>query len=89
MVPVIPFWLFNLLLGLTSMRTSVFFTATLLGMVPLTLVFTYTGSQLGALESLSISGIFTPGIIFALCLLAVFPFLARAIVNVARRLSGA
>jgi len=87
MVPVIPFWLLNLLLGLTSMRAPVFFIATLFGMVPLTLILAYTGSQLGEIESFSVAAIFSPGLIVALCLLAVFPLLARAIVKFARRYS--
>ncbi len=85
MVPVIPFWLLNLLMGMTSMRVSVFFIATLCGMVPITLILVYTGSQLGDIETFSMAAIFTPGLILSLCLLATFPFLARAIVRITRR----
>jgi uncharacterized membrane protein YdjX (TVP38/TMEM64 family) len=84
MVPVIPFWLLNLLVGLTSMRVSIFFIATLSGMVPIILILVYAGSQLGNIESFSMAAIFTPGLILSLCLLAAFPFLARAIVRVTR-----
>jgi len=86
MVPVIPFWLLNLVVGLTAMRIPVFMLATLLGMVPVTLILTYTGSQLGGIESFSMAEIFTPGLILALCLLATFPLAARAIVGLSRRL---
>ena len=85
MVPVIPFWLLNLLVGLTSMRVSVFMLATLSGMVPVMLILTYAGSQLGDIETFSMTAIFTPGLTLALCLLAVFPFLAKAIVGLVRR----
>lgn len=85
MIPVIPFWLLNLLVGLTAMRVGVFFVATLSGMIPLTLILAYTGDQLGAIESFSFAAIFSPGLILALCLLAAFPLLARAIVGFARR----
>lgn len=85
MVPVIPFWLLNLVIGLTSMRTPVFFTATLFGMIPVLLILSYTGSQLGAIDSFSMAAIFTPGLILALCLLAVFPLMARAVVSLVRR----
>ncbi len=88
MVPVIPFWLLNLLVGLTSMRASVFFVATLCGMVPITLILVYTGSQLGNIETFSMAAIFTPGLILSLGLLAAFPFLARAIVRFTRRLAN-
>lgn len=85
MVPVVPFWLLNLLVGLTSMRALIFMLATLFGMVPVTLILTYAGSQLGQVESFSMSAIFTPGMILSLCLLATFPFLAKAIVKLTRR----
>ncbi len=85
MVPVIPFWLLNLLMGMTSLRVSVFFIATLCGMVPITLILVYTGSQLGDIETFSMAAIFTPGLILSLCLLATFTFLARAIVRFTRR----
>lgn len=88
MVPVIPFWLLNLLVGLTSMRAPVFMLATLLGMVPVTLILSYAGSQLGQVESFSMAAIFTPGMILSLCLLATFPFLAKAIVGLTRRYAG-
>lgn len=85
MVPVVPFWLLNLLVGLTSMPVLVFMLATALGMVPVTLILTYAGSQLGQVESFSMAAIFTPGMILSLCLLATFPFLAKAIVKLAQR----
>lgn len=87
MIPVIPFWLLNLVVGLTSMRAGVFLLATLLGLVPVTLILTYAGSQLGDIESFSMAAIFTPGMILALGLLAAFPFLARAIVGLTRRIA--
>ena len=86
MVPIIPFWVLNLLMGLTSMRVSVFMLARLTGMVPVMLILTYTGSQLGDIETFSMAAIFTPGLILSLALLASFPFLAKAIVGYTRRL---
>ncbi len=85
MIPVIPFWLLNLLIGLTSMRVPVFMLATLGGMVPVMLILAYAGSQLGAIETFSMAAIFTPGLILSLTLLGSFPFLAKAIVGFARR----
>jgi len=85
---VIPFWLLNLLVGMTSMRASVFFVATLCGMIPITLILVYTGSQLGDIETFSMASIFTPGLILSLCLLAAFPFLARAMVRFTRRFAN-
>ena len=87
MIPVIPFWLLNLLIGLTSMRVPVFMLATLCGMIPVMLILAYAGSQLGEIETFSMSAIFTPGLILALTLLGSFPFLAKAIVAYTRRFS--
>ena len=80
------FRVLNLLMGLTSMPVPVFMLATFLGMVPVLLILTYTGSQLGDIETFSMAAIFTPGVILSLVLLASFPFLARAIVELTRRL---
>jgi len=88
MVPVIPFALLNVLVGLTSMRAPIFFISTLAGMIPILMVLTYTGSQIGNIESFSFSAILTPGLILSLCLLAAFPFLARAIVRLTRRIAN-
>jgi len=87
MIPVIPFWLLNLLVGLTSMRVPVFMLSTLLGMIPVVLILAFAGSQLGDIKDLSMAAIFTPGLILSLALLASFPFLARAIVALVRRLT--
>jgi uncharacterized membrane protein YdjX (TVP38/TMEM64 family) len=84
MIPVIPFWSLNLLMGLTSMRVPVFMLATLCGMVPVMLILSYTGSQLGEIESFSLAAVFTPGLVTALCLLATFPILTRVLVKLLR-----
>ena len=88
MIPVIPFWLLNLLVGLTTMRVPVFMLATLFGMIPVMLILAYAGSQLGEIETFSMAAIFTPGLILALTLLGSFPFLAKAIVAYTRRFSS-
>jgi uncharacterized membrane protein YdjX (TVP38/TMEM64 family) len=86
MIPVIPFGLLNLMVGLTSMPVGVFAVATLFGMIPVMLLLTFAGSQLGDIESFSFAAIFSPGIILALALLAVFPFAAKAIVKFSQRI---
>jgi uncharacterized membrane protein YdjX (TVP38/TMEM64 family) len=86
MVPIIPFWGINLLIGLTSMRVPVFMFATFCGMMPVMLILAYTGSELGEIDSISFSSIFTPGLLLSLALLASFPFIARAILAYVRRL---
>jgi len=84
MIPVIPFWLLNLLVGLTSMRVPVFMLATFCGMMPALLILAYTGSELGDIKSFSLGEVFTPGLILALSLLAAFPLLARALLKLVR-----
>jgi uncharacterized membrane protein YdjX (TVP38/TMEM64 family) len=85
MIPIIPFWSLNLLMGLTSMRVPVFMLATLFGMIPVLLILTYTGSELGDIDNISLSAVFTPGLLLSMALLASFPFIAKAIVGFLRR----
>jgi ABC-type sulfate transport system permease subunit len=54
-------------------------------MVPVLLIFAFTGNQLGNIESFSLAAVFSPGLLVALGLLASFPFLARALVGLTRR----
>ena len=85
MIPVIPFWSLNLLMGLTSMRVPVFMLATLFGMVPVMLILSYTGNELGEIAGFSLAAVLTPGLVLALCLLATFPLLARVLVKLLRK----
>ncbi|MGB5291566.1 MAG: TVP38/TMEM64 family protein [Lysobacterales bacterium] len=85
MIPVIPFWLLNLVMGLTSMRVPVFMLATFCGMMPVLLILTYTGDELGDIESFSFAEVFSPDLILALCLLASFPLLAKLLVKFVQR----
>jgi uncharacterized membrane protein YdjX (TVP38/TMEM64 family) len=85
MIPVIPFWLLNLLIGLTPMSASRFFVATFTGMMPITLILVYFGGRVGSIESISPRAIFTPGLLLSLALLASLPFIARRIVNLIQR----
>ncbi|MDD2932815.1 MAG: FAD-dependent oxidoreductase [Methylotenera sp.] len=79
LVPVVPFFLINLLMGLTTIRTLTFFWVSLVGMVAGTSVYANAGTQLAALTSLS--GILSPGLIGAFVMLAAFPWLTRWIVE--------
>lgn len=85
MVPVIPFWLLNLLMGLTRMKTSHFFLATLGGMVPITSILVHFGAELGAIEHYSISTVFTPDMIAALALVGTLPFAMRWLLGQIKR----
>lgn len=89
LVPLFPFFVINLLMGLLPIRVAPFYLVSQLGMLPGTAVYVNAGTQLGQLESLS--GILSPGLIGSFVLLAVFPYLARGIlgrVRARRALSG-
>ena len=79
LVPVFPFFLINLLLGLTQMRVWTFFWVSQLGMLAGTLVYVNAGTQLAQLTSLG--GILSPGLIGAFVLLGVFPLITRKLVD--------
>lgn len=75
LVPVIPFFAINLLMGLTSIKTVTYFVASFIGMAPGTMVFINAGTQLAKLDSLK--GLLSPALIASFVLLAVFPYIAK------------
>ncbi|MDD4946866.1 MAG: FAD-dependent oxidoreductase [Gallionella sp.] len=75
LVPLFPFFLINLLMGLTPMKTRTFYWVSQIGMLAGTLVFVNAGTQLAQLQSLS--GILSPGLLFSFVLLGVFPMIAK------------
>ena len=81
LIPVIPFFVINLVMGLMPIRIGVFYLISQLGMVAGTLVYVNAGAELGAVESLSAAGILTPGVVLSLLLLAAFPFVAKMLVG--------
>lgn len=75
LVPAFPFFLVNLLAGLTALKTRVFYLVSQIGMLPGTIVFVYAGTQLAQVDSLS--GILSPPLIGAFVLLGLMPLLMR------------
>lgn len=75
LVPVFPFFLINLAMGLTRLPVRTFWWVSQLGMLPGTLVYVNAGRELGQLESLG--GILSPGLIGAFVLLGLLPVLSR------------
>jgi uncharacterized membrane protein YdjX (TVP38/TMEM64 family) len=59
LVPIFPFFVINLVMGLTPMRTVTFCWVSQVGMLPGTAVYVNAGTQLGRIESLA--GILAPG----------------------------
>ncbi len=80
LIPAIPFFVINAVMGLTPMKASTFWWASQLGMLPATLVYVYAGSSvptLGKLAEQGTGGILTPKLLLAFALLGVFPIVAR------------
>lgn len=78
LVPLFPFFVINLLMGLTPIKTRTFYWVSQLGMLAGTVVYVNAGTQLAQLESLS--GILSPGLLASFTLLGLFPLLAKKIV---------
>ena len=79
LVPAFPFFVINLVMGLTTLRLWTFFWVSQLGMFAGTVVYVNAGTQLALIESAS--GIFSGGILFSFLLLAMLPFIGRKIVT--------
>lgn len=79
LVPVFPFFLINLLMGLVPIRAMTFYWVSQVGMLAGTLVYVNAGTQLARIDSLS--GIVSPGVLFSFVLLGVFPLIAKAVIG--------
>jgi len=79
LVPAFPFFVINLVMGLTAIKLRTFYWVSQLGMLAGTIVYVNAGTQLAQIESAS--GIFSPGIIFSFVLLALLPFVGRKLVT--------
>lgn len=77
LVPIFPFFLINLLMGLTHIRTVTFYWVSQLGMLAGTLVYVNAGTQLAHVDSLS--GILSLPVLLSFALLGVFPLAAKRI----------
>ncbi|PIP89317.1 MAG: dihydrolipoyl dehydrogenase, partial [Bdellovibrionales bacterium CG22_combo_CG10-13_8_21_14_all_38_13] len=75
LVPVVPFFLINLGMGLTKMRVFTYMWVSQLGMLPGTFVYVNAGSQLSSLKSAS--GILSPEVLGSFVLLGIFPLIAK------------
>ena len=79
LVPVFPFFVINLLMGLTKIKAGTFYWVSQLGMLAGTLVYVNAGTQLAQISSLK--GILSPGLIASFVLLGLFPLVAKKIVD--------
>ena len=79
LVPAFPFFVINVVMGLTTMKTLTFFWVSQVGMLAGTIVFVYAGQQLAGITSLK--GILSPGLIGAFVLIGVLPIVAKKIID--------
>jgi len=79
LIPVFPFFVINLLMGLTAMPLISFYWVSQLGMIPGTMVYVNAGKQLAEIKSLA--GILSPEVIFSFALLGLFPLISKKLMD--------
>jgi pyruvate/2-oxoglutarate dehydrogenase complex dihydrolipoamide dehydrogenase (E3) component/uncharacterized membrane protein YdjX (TVP38/TMEM64 family) len=79
LVPLVPFFVINLVMGLTRMKAGIFYWVSQLGMLAGTIVYVNAGTQLARIESLR--GILSPGLLGSFVLLGLFPLIAKKVVD--------
>ncbi|WP_394240742.1 TVP38/TMEM64 family protein [Vibrio astriarenae] len=83
LIPVFPFFLINLLMGLTPISIGRFYLFSQLGMLPGTAVYLNAGTQLAQIDSLS--GIVSPSVLVSFALLGLFPVIIKWVMNLLER----
>ncbi|AEP28248.1 FAD-dependent oxidoreductase [Brumicola nitratireducens] len=83
LVPLFPFFLINLLMGLTAIKSWTFYWVSQIGMLAGTFVYVNAGTQLSQLESLQ--GILSFDLILSFVLLGIFPLIAKTIISVIKK----
>ena len=86
LIPLFPFFVINLLMGLSRIRLRSFYWVSQVGMLPGTVVYVNAGRELAKLDSLG--GIFSPGIIISFALIGLFPITARKLLGLYRKKRG-
>lgn len=79
LIPIFPFFIINLLMGITSMSARNFYLYSQIGMFPATVVYLNAGTQLANIETLS--GLLSPAVITSLVILGLFPLSTKFILN--------
>jgi dihydrolipoamide dehydrogenase len=79
LIPLFPFFIINLLMGMTPIKTWQYYLVSQVGMLPATIVYVNAGSQLASIESPA--GILSPALILSFALLGLFPLIAKKVVD--------
>jgi uncharacterized membrane protein YdjX (TVP38/TMEM64 family) len=82
LIPVFPFWMINLVMGLTKMSLFKFYWVSQIGMLPGTMVYVNAGKELAKIES--IKGILSPSLIISFALIGIFPITVKKLVALYR-----
>jgi pyruvate/2-oxoglutarate dehydrogenase complex dihydrolipoamide dehydrogenase (E3) component/uncharacterized membrane protein YdjX (TVP38/TMEM64 family) len=83
LVPLFPFFLINMLMGLTPIRTRTYYLVSQLGMLPGTLVYVNAGTQLAKIEN--VYGILSLDLLISFALLAVVPWISKRFLDFLKR----
>jgi uncharacterized membrane protein YdjX (TVP38/TMEM64 family) len=87
LVPIFPFFVINLVMGLTSIPLRTFFWVSQLGMLPGTVVYVNAGKELAKIDSLA--GILSPGLLVSFVLLGLLPILTKKLLAILRQRKSA
>ena len=87
LVPIFPFFVINLLMGLTRMRLSTFFWVSQIGMLAGTIVYVNAGRELAKIDSLA--GILSPGLLISFAVLGLFPITVKKLLGAYKRKKAA
>lgn len=86
LIPLFPFFVVNLLMGLTRIKTPTYYWVSQIGMLPATVVFVNAGTQISKIESTA--GLLSPALIGSFVLLGIFPWIARGLVAALRKVNA-
>lgn len=79
LIPIFPFFVINLLMGLTTMPLKTYFWVSQIGMLPATIVYVNAGKELAKIDSLS--GIVSPSLIASFVVLGLFPITVKKLME--------
>jgi len=86
LIPLFPFFVVNLLMGLTRIKTRTFYWVSQIGMLPATAVFVNAGTQISKVDSTA--GLLSPTLIGSFVLLGIFPWIARGLVAAVKKVNA-
>lgn len=86
LIPLFPFFVVNLLMGLTRIKTRTYYWVSQIGMLPATVVFVNAGTQISKIDSTA--GLLSPTLIGSFVLLGIFPWIARGLVAAVKKVNA-